>query len=490
MSRKILGIDIRNDFISAVLVKSGIKGNWIEGYAQVPIPAPTAEEAEDSEGIIAALETVIHKTDAAGAACIVSMPPNQVSFRNIRVPFKDQKKIRQIIPFELEPTLPVPVEDVIIDFQPIKSPDAKDESDIIAASVEKSRLKLYLDSLVSLKAEPEIITVGGYAACLCLTKFSNIPENCLFMDIEDGTCTVFIVISGQIYLIRSFSINSNIGRTAAICSEIQRTLAAFEEIFPAINFQPDEIHISGYGSDGFGFEPDAERILGIPVRRADIVHDTGVTVKRTAVSGRGESHQIDNAYALALTEIDGTSGLLNFRRGSFAPKKQWAEHKGSLIKIAALVCLILLAAFSNIAIEAYSMEKKLNELNGRIRDIFTSTFPDKKVVEPLHQMRVEVEEAKKKNTLVPGESGKNIRTVDMLNEISTRIPKETDVEFSRLVISPDNISVAGETDTYNSVDDIKNNLEKAEIFKEVTITSSKIDKGDNRVNFKLRIQLN
>jgi hypothetical protein len=153
------------------------------------------------------------------------------------------------------------------------------------------------------------------------------------------------------------------------------------------------------------------------------------------------------------------------------------------------VCLILLAAFSNIAIEAYSTEKKLNELNTRITDIFTSTFPDKKVVEPLHQMRVELEEVRK-NTFVPGGSGKNIRTVDMLNEISRRIPKETDVEFSRLVVSPDNISIAGETDTYNSVDDIKNNLEKAEIFKEVVITSSKVDKGDNRVSFKLRIQLN
>jgi hypothetical protein len=489
MSRKILGIDIRNDFISAVLVKSGIKGNWIEGYAQVPIPSPTAEEAEDSEGIIAALETVIHKTDAAGAACIVSMPPNQISFRNARVPFKDQKKIRQIIPFELEPTLPVPLEDVIIDFQPIKSPDTKDQSDIIAASVEKRTLKLYLDSLISLKTEPEIITAGGYAACLCLAKFSNIPENCLFMDIEDDNCTVFIIISGQIYLIRSFSINSNTGRTAAICTDIQRTLAAFEEIFPSLNFQPDEIHITGCGSDGFGFEPDAERILGIPVRRADIIHDTGALIKGPPYSERMASYQTDNAYALALTEIDGTSGLLNFRRGPFAPKKQWAEHKGSLIKIAALVCLILLAAFSNIAIEAYSTEKKLNELNTRITDIFTSTFPDKKVVEPLHQMRVELEEVRK-NTFVPGGSGKNIRTVDMLNEISRRIPKETDVEFSRLVVSPDNISIAGETDTYNSVDDIKNNLEKAEIFKEVVITSSKVDKGDNRVSFKLRIQLN
>ena len=37
MSRKILGLDIRYDTISAVIVKSGMSGSWIESYARVPI---------------------------------------------------------------------------------------------------------------------------------------------------------------------------------------------------------------------------------------------------------------------------------------------------------------------------------------------------------------------------------------------------------------------------------------------------------------------
>jgi hypothetical protein len=39
------------------------------------------------------------------------------------------------------------------------------------------------------------------------------------------------------------------------------------------------------------------------------------------------------------------------------------------------------------------------------------------------------------------------------------------------------------------MDEIKSQLEQADIFKEVTISSSNIDRRENRVRFKLRVQL-
>lgn len=54
MSRKVLGLDIRHDAIAAVLVKSGIKGNWVESCMYVPLsdqnlfpPSDDGEEAEN-----------------------------------------------------------------------------------------------------------------------------------------------------------------------------------------------------------------------------------------------------------------------------------------------------------------------------------------------------------------------------------------------------------------------------------------------------------
>lgn len=109
MSKQILGIDIRQDSVSAILVKSGIKGNWIESHVHVPLsgqtPPPDAltrtedpEKAEIAETeevpspIAAALEKIFEMIDASGASCIVSIPADEVSYRNIQIPFKDQKK--------------------------------------------------------------------------------------------------------------------------------------------------------------------------------------------------------------------------------------------------------------------------------------------------------------------------------------------------------------------------------------------------------------
>lgn len=498
MSKKVVGIDIRHDGVSAVLVKSGIKGNWIESHIYVPLPDDKSQDPPPAEGeeaeetaaenkLIIALETIADRMDTGGAVFVASFPADQISYRNIQLPFKDQKKIRQVLPFELEPLLPFPPEELTIDFHSIKLPDSEDHTDIITAAVENSELKLCLDTLTKFQMEPEMISVGGYSTALCLAKFANISENCFFMDISADKCTAFIIISGQICLIRSFPISSDAGRTQSLCTDIQRTLAAFEEIFHlGSNFQPDEILITGYGVDNIGFEREAERILQLPVIRTDLVRDTRATIKRDPTTAFKTSAQLDNAYSLALMEIEGIHGL-NFRRGFFAPKQQWAEHKTSFIKTGVLAALLLAAIFLNMVVDSYTTERKLAKLDKQIMTIFKETFPEiTRVVDPLHQMQIAMQDLGKE-AFSAGEKERSIRAADIINEISKRIPKETDVVLTRLLIGSEKVEILGNTDSITSVDDIKNRLEAADIFKEVTIASSTTERV--RVRFNLKVQL-
>ncbi len=483
INRKILGLDIRYDAVSAVLVKSSVKGNWIETCEHVPI----LDQKEIESKIKYALEKIFEKIDITGCVCVASFPADAVSYRNIQIPFKGQKKIRQILPFELESTLPFPVEDLIIDFHTIKLSDHTDNTDLIAASVERASLKTYLDMLASFKIEPEIVTVGGYPAALCLAKLTDIPEKALFIDIDNKKSTVFAVNSGQICLIRSFPISSDVSsRTVSLCADIQRTVSAFEEFF-GFDFQPDRIFVTGCGLDGSNLEDDMARILGLSVSRTDLIGDTDITMKNHPASP-WKPEQMDNALALAVIKTERINGL-NFRKGPFAVKKHWAEHKNSLIKTGILSGLVLVMICTNILIDSYSMEKQLTRLNDQINNIFKITFPDvKNIVDPLQQMRVKLQDAQKTFAFAGGTEN-NIPTIDILNHISSLIPSATDVEFNRLVIGPENVAISGNTDTFNSVDDMKNRLEQAEAFKKVTISSANIDKPGNRVRFKLKIDL-
>ena len=74
-----------------------------------------------------------------------------------------------------------------------------------------------------------------------------------------------------------------------------------------------------------------------------------------------------------------------------------------------------------------------------------------------------------------------------LNTFSTRIPKDVDVILTRLVMGPESVVISGDTDTFNSVDNIKSRLEKSGLFKKITISSANIDKSDKRVHFNLKL---
>lgn len=483
MTRKILGLDIRHDAVSAVLVQNSIKENVIESYESVPMP----DQQDFESGMAASLETIVEKMNISGSICIASFPADQISYRNIQVPFKGLKKISKILPFELEPTIPFPVDDLIIDFYTLPLSDHNDNTDLIAAAVEKSKLQLYLGILDSFGIEPEIVTVGGYSTALCLSSLVDTHENWLFADIDKSKCTVFGVLSGKICLIRSFPIPSETPsfNTEMLCTNIQRTLSAFEEIV-GLDFHPDGVFITGCGLDDSDIEQDMERFLELSVKRTDLVSHIEIE-KQHHPAKTWNPCQMDNAFSLALMEIEGVDGF-NFRKGPFAAKKIWVEHKTGLIKAGVLAAMVLALAFFNVVLDSYFLKKKLTGLDDQITKIFTSTFPDVKSVDPYQQMRIEIEAANK-NALLPGKTDKHIRTIDILNNISKLIPKETDVKLTRLVVGEDSVQISGNTDTFNSVDDIKSRLEQVNFFQKITISSANINKSDKRVQFKLQVHL-
>ena len=479
-NKKILGLDIRYDSVSAVLVKNNIKENLIEAHEYVPI-----SDQKNLESIISySLDIITKKMDITDSVCIASFPSYQISYRNIQVPFKNRKKIRQVLPFELETTLPFNVEDLVIDFNSLTS---NDNADLIVAAVEKAGIQLYLNKLKSFNVNPKIITVGGSATALCLAELADTPDNFLFVDTGNEKCAVFIVRSRQVYYIRSFRLNSiDTSKIESLCLNIKQAISTFEEIFH-LDFQADVIITTGNSIGETGFEQEMESILGISVKRTDLVAGTSVQIKNHP-GNSWKPERMDNAFALSLVELKGLNSL-NFNKDHFSLKKYWEENKKALVITGFLAGVVLATSFSNVMVNTYLMDKKLSSIEHKITDLFKTTFPDvKNIVDPLHQMRVGIQKAQK-SSLFQEETHRDIRAIDILYEISRLIPEEIDVEVTKFVFGFENLMLTGNTDTFNSVNKIKSKLEQADFFKKVIISSANIDKAENRVRFKLQIKL-
>ena len=483
MGRKFFGLDIRTDAVSAVLVDNSIKGNVIEAHMHIPI---TADLEGNGSSFSDALETITKEMNIADAVSVVSFPAEQVSYRNIRVPFKEAKKIKQVLPFELEPILPFPVDDLAIDFNTLALSEQGEGAGILAAAVEKGELAAFKAHLTEHQIEPQSVAVGGYQTVLCLSHLSTIPDHALFVDIDVRKSTLFAVLSGQVHLVRSLPFRSSLNMTPEMLStRIKQTISASGEMLGP-DFEPKVIFVTGQGLKAYEYESYMSDFFELPIKKINLVQDADISMLEPP-DPSWVPELMDSAFALAISEIVGIDGL-NLSKRQFAAKKYWMAHKSHIIRSGILLGVVLFLALVNVIFDYYSMQRQENELDTQIENIFKSAFPESRVVDPLRQMQANIREVKAQ-AAGPGEVEKHARVIDVLNDISTFIPKQLDVTLSRFVIGPDNVQISGDTDTFNAVDDIKSKLEQGKLFKKITISSTSKDKTENRINFKLKIDL-
>jgi hypothetical protein len=139
-------------------------------------------------------------------------------------------------------------------------------------------------------------------------------------------------------------------------------------------------------------------------------------------------------------------------------------------------------------VDYYFLKERYRMLDQRVTEVFSRTFPDvKRIVDPLQQMRVKVNEVKTSAISIPGIDSGN-KVLDLLKDISDRIPKSLDVHVTRMVIDQETVRVSGKTDTFNTVDGIKNGLESSKYFSGVTISSANLDRTGKRVQFEIKLQ--
>jgi hypothetical protein len=140
-------------------------------------------------------------------------------------------------------------------------------------------------------------------------------------------------------------------------------------------------------------------------------------------------------------------------------------------------------------VDYYFLTKKYRMLDQDVTAVFRQVFPNvTRIVDPLQQMKVKISEIKKSTASAPGISSNN-KVLDLLRDISERVPKSLDVNVSRMVIDMETVRLSGETDTFNTVDNIKNKLEPSTYFSSVTISSANLDSTGKRVRFEIKLQL-
>ena len=104
----------------------------------------------------------------------------------------------------------------------------------------------------------------------------------------------------------------------------------------------------------------------------------------------------------------------------------------------------------------------------------------------LDLMTSEINKIKKSSALNPVMNTES-SVLHLLKDISQRIPESLAVRITNLVIDSEAVRISGITDTFNTVDKIKNDLVSLTYFTAATISSAKLDRTGDKVEFEIKL---
>lgn len=525
MPEKTLGLDIGRDTIKVVQITGGVKEPRITAFAAICF--------EGDEGLENALREISGHERFRSDAIITSIDSMALFYRYLKLPFSDDKKIRKVVPFELEPLLPLPIEQLLIDYVPVSQTE---QTEILTSAVKRTRIRSHLEMFQKYQTDPKIVDVEGVPLAVSIIEKTDTADG-IMLDIGNQHATLVLWKDKTIHLVRSFPFGgNNITRMISEqlhmdfeeAEKLKRSLweahsgetseiksshlfdeesagaiivkdavgAAFDRLCVMLGntihtfstqkgeFQPEKIYLTGGGT----LVPEAREIISrcleCPAEYADLKANGSIRMEGEDAQEEWRPELMNNALALALRGNRKGKGF-NFRQEEFEVRGSLIHYKEEIISAAIALAVIVVCIMANTLSDFYLLTQRYERLNNAIIQVFKETLPDvTRIEKPVHQLKVRISEERKKRGILAGGAGE-ITVMEILRDISQFIPDAADFKVDTIVFDPDVIQINGNTDNFNTVDSIKNGLQKSSYFESVDIGSAKLDSSGSRVEFKI-----
>lgn len=204
-SKRVLGLEITRTNIKAALVQ--YKGSSIIVEQLIVEPVEFNNGFNNNKKFIQALKSVLAICKQYDEVRTV-LSSSVVNFKELTFPFSDNKKIEQIIPFEIEPLLPFSIDNAVFDFIIMEQDNTKKESDVIVAAVQKQYIQEHLDLFEQAGIIPQIITIDMlclYNVYLQIPEYTNISGGCFLLNLGIVDTHIAYIHNKKLLMIRSIA---------------------------------------------------------------------------------------------------------------------------------------------------------------------------------------------------------------------------------------------------------------------------------------------
>lgn len=497
MNKYILGLDVNHTFLAAVVIEQRGKEKQIISCDSIDLDG----QLSLSDNLALLLEKISWK----GGSCTCGIPLADISIRNLTIPFADKKKINQVLSFELEDQLLSPVSKQIVEYVDTGQTDRA--THILVTAIEKEKLSTLFASLEQCDIRPDVLGLRLVALAEQTLKINKTNADLIFLDAGLQSIDILLCQQGEVVFLRHLPYPEKMiidppfyfadGRAGivnhheamecitGICGDINRSIGFFN-LDSGLELSAEKIVLTGCIGQVDEFQEKIQAELGIPVVLSNVRDEAGIL---PGSSAQDKWNPVFHDFALSLA-LEGLKKkhLINFRKDEFSPQQMFFVSRGRLLAASIVLVLLVSSGLLYLGLDYHSLSTRYEEIGGQMQALFKETFPDRtKIRDPLIEMQANVRNIQAPSVALPVFTGDK-RALNILADISGRIPPSIELRVSRLVIDQESVQVKGTTNTFNNVNIIQNNMRRSPLYKNVIIISAAADKDSKMIRFELRME--
>jgi general secretion pathway protein L len=489
MPKHVLGIALDTASITLVRLTGSMKSYDVTLATQHPLPQhdePQEQAALQGQ----ALHTLLDPLRLHGDTILVALPAHSAVLRNLTFPFKEPRRIYQVLKNSLDEHMPFEPEEVVADFHPLPS-ESKSEARLLAVGMPEEVITTALGLLQEVGLEPTVLDLDVFGlANAALWGCTALPVHTVLVDVNTERTLLTLLDRGTPVLARSlaykFPEDAEALETWAIrlSKHLQHTYYACEHVLQQ-PYEPDLLLVSGVRGDQASIlAKELQEVDGIPAEvwrvtagayKADQTRLPAPDLARYAV-----------AFGMALRGLHHRACGVNLRRERFALHKDLEELRGRFIVLGLLAVGVIGLGIASLYLNTSYKAQRYAQLQDEITHVFRAALPEARMVQPTEQLRQKIRELEERLKAFGGMTGAQLSGLQILHEISARTPPSIILNVDNLAITTGTTDLSGSTESYDDVDKLKNALEASPFFPIVKKTDARAAAG-NKVSFKLTI---
>jgi Tfp pilus assembly PilM family ATPase len=506
MPQTVVGLDIGPNTIKAVVFSSkGLTGGRILAARTLDINA--------CGGIVPALKKLAENKNFSNTPCCICLQPADVMFRQVSLPFHDDNKIRKTLAFELEPLIPLAIDEVVADYLTIP------RDGLLVAALTKKIIRDWIETVEDALGNVSIIDISSTTLASQILAGKTSAACGVILDIGAGSTAAAFYENGAIVQIRSLafggeqittalaqdlSVEKDVAEQLKIkadyasascagvdamcrrfCSELKNTIE-YMKLNGYLQNDPALITITGGCSLFVPLQKELEKSFSLPLEALDLIRLKQLEIEES-IECECPPQIMNTAIAAAMRAFAGRKSF-NFRQGEFAAKNVRFNFKGQLKGAVVVAGIIFFLAIVNQVLDYSLKTRRLDSIKKQISLILKKNSPETKImVDPVQQLKTKLAENKKTFGFYKGDT--EITALNMLKEISSLVTPSLDVVITNLSYENSIVLIKGEAKKNDDISAVKYELLKSRYFKDVTMGSTSLAKDGGKVDFDLRIEL-